>query len=272
MNNSTYTILIVDDFAVDRELYRRVLLADSSRTYRMLEAESVSEGLALCKSQKIDAILLDYALPDANGLEFLETLSAQSDRHIPPTIVLTGQGNESIAARASELGAQDYLLKRDFTPELLRLSIRKTLENAHLRQQLQYYQDKEVQVERQAAKQQTIEIWESMTDAYMTLDRDWRIIYANQAATQAIDRQSSRSPAEFLGKTHWEVFPWSIGTIFDREFRRAMTEQVAVHFEAFSAPARAWFEIHAYPATAGIGIYFWDITDRKRNQLELEVD
>jgi response regulator RpfG family c-di-GMP phosphodiesterase len=45
MSTSTYTLLIIEDFPADRELYRRALLAESNITYHLLEAESVAEGL-----------------------------------------------------------------------------------------------------------------------------------------------------------------------------------------------------------------------------------
>jgi CheY-like chemotaxis protein len=125
MTTSTSTVLIIEDFSADRELYRRALLADANISYHLLEAESVAEGLELCQSKKIDAVLLDYLLPDADGLEFLEQLADRNDPDTPPVVMLTGQGSESIAVRAIKLGAQDYLIKRNLTPELLQLTVRK---------------------------------------------------------------------------------------------------------------------------------------------------
>jgi signal transduction histidine kinase len=106
-----------------------------------MEAESVAEGLELCRSQKIDAILLGYLLPDADGLEFLATFLARSSDP-PPVVMMTGQVNESIAVRAMKAGAQDYLVKRDLTSELLQLTIGKTLENSRLKRQLQQCQER----------------------------------------------------------------------------------------------------------------------------------
>lgn len=78
MTRPILTLLIVDDFPADRELYRRSLLADSSCAYCFLEADCARAGLELCRTQAIDAILLDYLLPDADGLEFLSALHVQS--------------------------------------------------------------------------------------------------------------------------------------------------------------------------------------------------
>jgi DNA-binding response OmpR family regulator len=140
MSFPTFTVLMVEDFAADRELYRRSLDQDSNCLYELLEAESVAGGLELCQTRSIDAILLDYLLPDGDGLDFLAELSMQSNGRMPPVVMMTGQGDENTAVRAIKLGAEDYLVKRDLTPELLQLKVRKSIENARLRQQQQQKQ------------------------------------------------------------------------------------------------------------------------------------
>lgn len=60
-------------------------------------------------TNQIDAIVLDYSLPDGNGLEFLAKLQAQSHGNIPPVVMITGKGDENIAVQAIKLGAQDYI-------------------------------------------------------------------------------------------------------------------------------------------------------------------
>lgn len=118
----------------------------------------------------------------------------------------------------------------------------------------------------QAANQRVLTAWESMTDAYLTLDREWRIIYANQAAVHAIRSLVHLEPEAFMGKSHWDVFPWCVGQPVEQEYRRAMAEQIAVHLEVLYEPTGNWFETHAYPSEAGLGVYFRDISDRKQAQ------
>jgi PAS domain S-box-containing protein len=135
---------------------------------------------------------------------------------------------------------------------------------------------KQLELRLTAANRQITTIWESMTDAYVTIvgvaspseNRDWRVVYTNPAAVEVFRQTTGLAPAEYLGKTHWEVFPWSVGTIVDREYHRAVTDRVAVHFELFYEPTETWFEIHAYPSDEGLGIYFRDINERKRSELE----
>ncbi|WP_373546199.1 response regulator [Chamaesiphon sp.] len=142
MNLQTLTVLIVEDLATDRELYRRALCQDSSCVYDLLELESVAAGLVMCRTRSIDAMLLDYRLPDGNRLDFLERLSVQSNSSSPPVVMISGQGNEKIAVRAIKLGAEDYLIKSDLTAELLLTTLRSASENTRLRPQLRQCEDR----------------------------------------------------------------------------------------------------------------------------------
>jgi DNA-binding response OmpR family regulator len=268
MHLPTFTLLIVEDLATHRELYREHLSHDSNCIYHVLEAESVAGGLELCRTRSIDAILLDYGLPDGDGLAFLAALDTQSNGSSLPVVMVTGIGNESIAVRAMKLGAEDYLVKCDLTPALLQSRMRSAIENTRLRLQLQQSQE-QAKLLLQAKNQQITTIWESMTDAYVTLDREWRIIYANPTATSVVRQLVNLAPEKFLGQSYWEVFPWTVGSIAEPEYHRAVTDRVAVHFELLYEPTGTWFEIHAYPSEIGLGIYFRDITDRKRQEAAL---
>jgi PAS domain S-box-containing protein len=136
LTHQTYTLLVVEDAQIDRELYQRFLLKDPDCDYDLLEAETVVDGLEFCRTRSIDVILLDYQLPDGDGLEFLAALAAQGDGKLPPVVMLTGQGDENIAVLAMKLGAQDYLIKRNLTPELLQSSIRNAISSDRFRRQL----------------------------------------------------------------------------------------------------------------------------------------
>ena len=121
-------ILIVDDSSEDRELYRRLLGQDRERGYDFLETDLGEEGLRLAGEEHPDCLLLDYRLPDMDGLEFLGRL------RVPvPVIVLTGQGNESVAVQAMKGGAQDYLLKGSITSQELRRAVQNAIEKVSLR-------------------------------------------------------------------------------------------------------------------------------------------
>jgi PAS domain S-box-containing protein len=127
------------------------------------------------------------------------------------------------------------------------------------------------QSELQVAHARIITALESMTDAYVSFDLDWRLTYANQAAMQVITQLTALAPSEIADKTHWELFPTVVGTELERLYRESLISQTPAHFEHLYELTGNWFEIHAYPSPIGLSIYFRDITDRKvaENQLRL---
>jgi PAS domain S-box-containing protein len=119
------------------------------------------------------------------------------------------------------------------------------------------------------AHQRIIDVWESITDAYVTLDRDWRFIYANSAAMQLFGQLSSVETSTIIGRVHWEVFPETLNQQIEWNYRRAVAKQIPVHFESLDETSGHWVEISAYPSEVGLGIYFRDITDRKQAEQKI---
>jgi signal transduction histidine kinase len=130
------TILIVDDSPEDRAVYIRLLSQDRRHEYRFLETDSGEEGLRLGREERPDCLLLDYRLPDLDGLEFLARLTAETGDDPLPVIVLTGQGSESVAVQAMKSGAQDYLLKGAISAEALFRAVANAVEKVGLKRQI----------------------------------------------------------------------------------------------------------------------------------------
>jgi PAS domain S-box-containing protein len=106
---------------------------------------------------------------------------------------------------------------------------------------------------------------ESITDAFFTVDRQWRFTYVNREAERVLRRER----AELLGRSLWEQFPDAVGSDSDRKYHEAMDEKRAVEFETYYAPFGMWFEVHAYPSEEGLAVYFHDVTQRKQAQAAL---
>lgn len=119
----------------------------------------------------------------------------------------------------------------------------------------------QAEAEREAKSREIVTIWESMTDAFYTLDAQWHITHVNSQAARLMQRNAK----ELIGKSVWEEFPEAIGSTFEQEFRRAIAEQVNVDFEAFFPSYDCWYEVHAYPSSAGLAVYFRDISERKQS-------
>jgi PAS domain S-box-containing protein len=149
------TVLIVDDSPEDCEAYRRYLLQDREYQYTVVVAESGQAGLELWQRHQPDLVLLDYRLPDIDGVEFLTKLQTITRQPFLPVIIVTGLGDEATAVQAMKAGAQNYLVKRRITAEELQLTVNGTIENLRLRTQLQQGIEKErlfVQITRQIYK------------------------------------------------------------------------------------------------------------------------
>ncbi|SEO51627.1 ATP-binding protein [Nitrosovibrio sp. Nv6] len=111
MTKPLIRVLLVEDDAVDRMACRRALARNVDYEFALSEAESGHEGLQLAHEQKPDCVLLDYHLPDLNGLEFLAALTDDTGDVSIPVMMLTGTDNATIAVEAMKRGARDYLIK-----------------------------------------------------------------------------------------------------------------------------------------------------------------
>jgi PAS domain S-box-containing protein len=109
-------------------------------------------------------------------------------------------------------------------------------------------------------------IREKITAAYVEFDRDWRYIYVNPSAVELL----GHTAAGLIGTPLWAAFPKLIGTDIEREFRRAMDENVDVRFSCFSPVLERWLEIQAISSADGICVFFHDISKHKQAHAELQ--
>ena len=107
---------------------------------------------------------------------------------------------------------------------------------------------------------------ESITDAFYTLDREWRFTYVNPEA----ERVQQKSRAELLGRVVWDVFPEAVGTVFDLEFHRAVETGTTVVFESYYPPLDLWAAVRAFPTEDGLAVYFLDINAKRAAEQDLE--
>ncbi len=117
--DKTINVLIIDDSAEDRFVYKNYLQKNEINNFTILESETGQEGLELCKSSPPDCLLLDYNLPDMDGLEILSELSPLKFA----VIMLTGEGSQQVAVQSLKMGIKDYLVKGEITPSILTQSI-----------------------------------------------------------------------------------------------------------------------------------------------------
>src|SRR4051794_31661359 len=130
MQRKERRVLIVDDSPEDCGAVRRYLAQSQDVLYRVREEQTGTSGLAACQAAVPDCLLLDYALPDLDGLDFLDTLIRCSGSLPCPVVMLTGRGNELVAVQALKRGAEDYLIKGQYTAQTLQQTVEDAIEKA----------------------------------------------------------------------------------------------------------------------------------------------
>ncbi|MBC7812224.1 MAG: PAS domain S-box protein, partial [Burkholderiales bacterium] len=124
------------------------------------------------------------------------------------------------------------------------------------------HEHKEAQVELQAAHGQVVDILESISDAFYTLDEDWRFTYVNRRAEQVWSRQRET----LIGKSIWDEFPETVDAYPYQQLQRVAQERQPLEFESLSPVRQTWIEITVYPGEKGLSVYFRDIHERKQAQ------
>lgn len=135
-------ILIVDDCPSDREHYARLLASSEEPSYRVLACGNGTEGLIRSREIEPDCVLLDFRLPDLDGLEFLERLGANG----APVVMLTSNGSEHVAVQAMKRGAADYLVKDSLDVYALTRAIENCIEARRLQHEIEKARLRELEI------------------------------------------------------------------------------------------------------------------------------
>jgi PAS domain S-box-containing protein len=101
---------------------------------------------------------------------------------------------------------------------------------------------------------------DTFSDGVIFLDRDWRIIYANESGR----RMSRIRPEDINGASHWELYPATVGTLQERIYRRSMNERIPLTHEFYYPPFNMWVALRTFPVSAGIAVHYRDISRLKR--------
>lgn len=107
-------ILIIEDEKMLAEMYRDKF---SQAGFEVILAFSAEEGLEIAKKEKPDLVLLDILLPVGNGISFLKEQSRDSKISSIPVVAFSNFDDPKTKKQARELGAKDYLIKTDYTPQ-----------------------------------------------------------------------------------------------------------------------------------------------------------
>jgi PleD family two-component response regulator len=125
-------ILVIDDCPEDRETYVR-LLTPRRDGAPVFVAEDAEDALTILESRDIDCILVDYNLPDADGIDLVAAIRKCFNKKEVGIIVTSGIGSEQVVTEAFKAGADDYLPKSSITRAKIRCAVDEALLKARNR-------------------------------------------------------------------------------------------------------------------------------------------
>ncbi|WP_263373282.1 PAS domain-containing protein [Granulicella aggregans] len=107
---------------------------------------------------------------------------------------------------------------------------------------------------------QMTSLLERLSDGVLMIDREWRVIYANPAAM----RISRLRPEDLNSRTHWELYPETVGTVIERMYRDVMNGGEDALIVYYHEPFDVWLDIHIFSIKEGIALHYSDVTGRMR--------
>ncbi len=125
------------------------------------------------------------------------------------------------------------------------------------------------QADLRAERDQSQNVFDSMTEGLAILDRDWIVLRMNAEGL----RLGQRTSGQVIGRSHWDVWPEAVGTDLDRMYRNVMETRIAGTVEyrhSFSSDLHTWFEVRANPTLdGGLAILYRDIDERRQSHERL---
>jgi len=120
------------------------------------------------------------------------------------------------------------------------------------------------QVEVAAAARRLSNVLESTMDSVVSVDSEWRITYMNRRAAAFFP-----GDGPYIGRDFSELGDLAGAEPFLMRYRQAMLEQRSIAFEDYLQSANAWLEVQAYGSSAGLIVFFRDVTERRRAQEQI---
>ncbi|OGY29086.1 MAG: hypothetical protein A3F35_02060 [Candidatus Woykebacteria bacterium RIFCSPHIGHO2_12_FULL_45_10] len=114
MGKEKIKVLLIEDEKEVLELYKLKLTLDD---YDVITATSGKEGLEKAFKENPDLIYLDIKMPEMDGFEVLQRLRSEEATKTTPVVILSNFDEQEMIEKGLTLGANEYLIKSQFTPE-----------------------------------------------------------------------------------------------------------------------------------------------------------
>ena len=248
-------ILLVEDHPESRRTLQRLI---ERRGHEVVAVGSAEEAELELRKQPFAFLILDWMLPGKSGVELCQELRTAPKGEELFILLVTARDDTQDLERALEAGANDYLIK---PLDPARLNVRLSVAERRIRALAERNQ---ARTELQEAVGKMTDILEKTSDGFFAVDRDWKFTFVNRQAEKLLDRHRE----DLIGKDFWVELPEFTRDAFEKNYRRAMSEQVAIEFEASDPSGKVWFELLAYPSGGGVSVFLRNVTDRKRVEEE----
>lgn len=185
--SNTFRVLMVEDNPGDARLVQETLNEVENTQFELQWVKSLSEVREALENTKFDGILLDLSLPDSHGLKTIKSVHKCAPKI--PIVVLTGLNDETVGLTAVQEGAQDYLVKGQFDPNMLFRVINYAIQRKKSEEEIKQIADE----------------WEitfnSISDLISIQDLDGNIIKVNQTYADTFNKKRE----EFAGMTCYRL-------------------------------------------------------------------
>ncbi len=252
-------VILADDNRDMREYVQRLL----ARKYEVIGVSDGEQALAAALENPPDLLLTDVMMPRMDGFALLRALRSETTTATIPVIMLSARAGEEAESEGMEAGADDYLVK-PFTARELMARVGSHVAMYRLRRELTE-REQELRRKAESAEKRYRMMLESMSEAFITVDRDWRVGYVNKQVEGFLAREAS----DLVGRNLWELFPGLSETKFGQVYREAMETGRVAQVEAYYEPAQGWFQANAYPSPEGLSIFAQNVTQRRVQQEKL---
>jgi len=248
-------ILLVEDHPESRRVLQRLV---ERRGHEVVAVGSAEEAELELTRHSFSFLILDWMLPGKSGVDLCRELRAQPNGEQFFILIVTARDDAQDLQDALDAGANDYLTK---PLDAARLNVRMSVAERRIRS---LGERNQARTELQETVRKMTDILDKTSDGFFAVDRDWKFTFINPQAEKLLGRRRQ----DLLGKDFWIELPEFTAAAFEENYRRAMSEQVAVEFEASDRSGRVWHELLAYPSGGGVSVFLRDVTDRKRIEQE----
>ncbi|NMG09420.1 ATP-binding protein [Brasilonema sp. UFV-L1] len=263
MNNASLRILLIQDNLSEAKLLQQTLWHLGKQKWQVVHFEQLSDAINACSKSIFDIVLLDLSLPDSEGLNPVEKFYTE----VPniPIVILTELDDEDFALQGVANSVQDYLLKGQITPNLLRRAIRYGIERGQILKQLR------------ESEHRLHFMFEQTFQSMALLTPEGIILEINQTALNLWGRQQQNC----IGKPLWELESWNFSSE-NQEWLKSIIAKTAdgefvrheLHLHSTN-DVMVWIDFSLKPLKDETGkvvrliVQGWDISEQKRAEAEI---